>query len=96
MTRWLIAGLTLAGCGHGDMLPQRYLCENGRVADATFGQQTARVSVRGEAFDLQRVPSASGARYTSSRATLHAKDDEMLLSIDGRELGPCQEVKPGG
>ena len=76
------------------MLPKKYLCENGRMAEATFGHQTARVSVLGEAFDLQRMPSASGARYTSNRATLHAKDDEMLLNIDGRQLGPCQEVKP--
>jgi hypothetical protein len=25
---------------------------------------------------------------------LHSKSDEALISIDGRELGPCQEVKP--
>ena len=90
---WLVACLALTGCGHGDMLPIRYLCDNGRIAEATFGHQTARVHVIGETFSLQRVPSASGARYSSSRVALHTKDDEMLLSVDGRQLGPCQEVK---
>jgi membrane-bound inhibitor of C-type lysozyme len=39
------------------------------------------------------VPSASGERYANSRVTLHAKADEALLSLDGRELGPCQQVE---
>jgi membrane-bound inhibitor of C-type lysozyme len=71
----------------------RYLCEGGRLADVRFGAQTARVELGDETFDLQRVPSASGERYANSRVTLHAKADEALLSLDGRELGPCQQVE---
>jgi hypothetical protein len=90
----MLASLALAGCGHGDMLPKRYLCDAGRTAEASFGRQTARVHVLGETFDLQRTFSASGARYIGNRAEVHAKADEMLLTVDGRQLGPCQEVKP--
>ena len=66
----------------------------GRVAEATFGQQTARVHVLGETFSLQRALSASGARFVGSRAEVLTKGDEMLLTVDGRQLGPCHEVKP--
>jgi membrane-bound inhibitor of C-type lysozyme len=89
----LFACLTMQGCGIGDVMPKRYLCEGGRLADISFATQTARVDLQSETFDLQRVPSASGERYASARVTLHAKDDEALISVDGRELGPCQQVE---
>ena len=57
----------------------------------SFSGDTARVRLASDSFELQR---ASGTRYTGSRASLHTKDDEALLTVDGRQLGPCQEVKP--
>jgi len=96
MNRHLIAAcLALAGCAAatGSAQERTYLCEGGRLAAISFSGDAARVRLANEDFDLRHVPSASGARYSSPRATLHTKDDEALLTVDGRELGPCQEVK---
>jgi len=87
--------LCLAACvGTADPLPRTYLCDGGRLAEVTYHPQTAFVRIASESFELNRVPSASGARYSGPRAVLHAKEDEALLTLDGRQLGPCQEVKP--
>lgn len=97
MTRYLIAAcLAFAGCAAAPGSPQErtYLCQGGRMTVVSFSGETARVRLASEDFELRHAPSASGARYTSPRATLHTKDDEALLTVDGRELGPCQEVKP--
>jgi membrane-bound inhibitor of C-type lysozyme len=97
MTRYLIAAcLAFAGCAAapGNAQERTYLCEGGRLAVVSFSGDTARVRLANEDFELRQAPSASGARYTGPRASLHTKDDEALLTIDGRELGPCQEVKP--
>ncbi len=95
MTRFLLACLALAGCASPpEGVERTYLCDGGRLAMVAFSGETARVRVANESFDLWRQGSASGMRYTGARAVLHTKDDEALLAIDGRELGPCQEVKP--
>jgi len=96
MTRYLIAAcLALAGCAAapGSTQERTYLCEGGRMAAISFSGEAARVRLANEDFELRHVPSASGARYSGARGALHTKDDEALLTIDGRELGPCQEVK---
>ena len=96
MTRYALLCLALAGCAGapGAAREVSYLCDGGRLAVVSFSGDTARVRLASDSFDLQRAHSASGARYNSSRATLHTKDDEALLTVDGRQLGPCQEVKP--
>jgi len=102
MNRYCLAAcLALAGCagapGSGKELAVRestYLCEGGRLAVVSFSGDNARVRLANDTFELQQAQSASGARYSSERAILHTKDDEALLTIDGRQLGPCQEVKP--
>jgi membrane-bound inhibitor of C-type lysozyme len=96
MTRYaFFACLAVAGCaGTAGAPPQRtYLCEGGRMAAVSFAGESARVRLANEDLELRRTPSASGARYSNERATLHTRDDEALLTLDGRELGPCQEVK---
>jgi membrane-bound inhibitor of C-type lysozyme len=98
MTRPLIAAcLALAGCAaaSGSAQERTYLCDGGRLATISISGDAARVRVANEDLELRHVASASGARYSSPRAILHTKDDEALLAIDGRELGPCQEVKRG-
>jgi membrane-bound inhibitor of C-type lysozyme len=96
ITRWLLACcFTLAGCaGLRDPLPRTYLCDGGRMAEVTYSGDTARVRITNDNFELTRVAAASGARYRGARGVLHTKDDEALLAVDGRELGPCQQVKP--
>jgi membrane-bound inhibitor of C-type lysozyme len=97
MARHLIAAcLALAGCAAttGNAQERTYLCEGGRLAVISFSGEAARVRLANEDFELRHVPSASGARYSGARGALHTKDDEALLTLDGRELGPCQEVKP--
>jgi membrane-bound inhibitor of C-type lysozyme len=97
LTRSLLAVLlAAAGCARNTGAPTEstYLCDGGRLAAVTFSGDMARVRLANDDLDLKRVPSGSGARYSSERAVLHTKDDEALLTVDGRELGPCQEVKP--
>ena len=95
MTRYLAAAL-LAGCAANPAAVnvRTYLCEEGRVAVVSFSGDVARVRLANDQLELRRVPSASGVRYSGARATLHTKGDEALLTLDGRELGPCQEAKP--
>jgi len=99
MTKHLIAaGLALAGCAANPGSPRErtYLCDGGRLVAVSFSGETARLRLASQDFELRRVRAGSGARYGSERASFHAKDDEALLTVDGRELGPCQEVKPKG
>ena len=60
----------------------------------TFSGETARIRLANDQFELRQERSGSGARYAGPRGTLHTQDDEALLAVDGRQLGPCQEVKP--
>jgi membrane-bound inhibitor of C-type lysozyme len=94
MKNFVIVSLALAACstliGGED---RTYLCEGGRLVATTTSEDAARVRLDGEDFALRRVPSASGVRYAGERAVLHAKADEALVSIDGRELGPCLQVE---
>jgi membrane-bound inhibitor of C-type lysozyme len=97
MTRCVIvACLLLAGCAAapGGAREVTYLCDGGRLATVTFTAETARVRLANDQFELRHERAASGARYNGARGTLHTKDDEALLTVDGRQLGPCQEVKP--
>jgi len=97
MTRCLIAAcLLLAGCAATPAGGKQvtYLCDGGRLAMVTFAGEIARVRLANDEFELRHERAASGTRYGGPRGTLHTKDDEALLTIDGRQLGPCQEVKP--
>jgi membrane-bound inhibitor of C-type lysozyme len=96
MTRYLVAFCLLAaGCASppGATQERTYLCDGGRLAVVAFSGETARVRLANDAFELRRMPSGSGERYSGERAFLRTKEDEALLTVDGRELGPCQEVK---
>jgi membrane-bound inhibitor of C-type lysozyme len=85
----------LAGCAAAPSGKQvTYLCGGGRLATVSFAGETARVRLASDEFELRHGPAASGARYSGPRGTLHTKDDEALLTVDGRQLGPCQQVKP--
>jgi membrane-bound inhibitor of C-type lysozyme len=96
MTRCLIAAcLLVAGCATAPGAREvTYLCGGGRLAAVTFSGETARLRLANDTFELRHEPAASGARYSGPRATLHTKEDEALLTVDGRQLGPCQAVKP--
>ena len=95
MARRLVLCLALAGCAAPpEGVERTYLCSGGRLVGVSFAGETARVRAGGEAFDVWRTSFASGTRYKGARAVLQTKDDEALLAIDGRELGPCREVKP--
>ena len=96
MTRCLIAAcLLLAGCAAAPAGKEAtFLCEGGRQGVVSFAGDNARLGFANETFELKRVPSASGVRYNGVRASLFTKDDEALIEVDGRQLGPCQEVKP--
>jgi membrane-bound inhibitor of C-type lysozyme len=97
MTRCLIAAcLLMAGCAGAPAGAKEvtYLCDGGRLAAVTFAGETARVRLANDEFELRHERAASGARYSGPRGSLHTKDDEALLAVDGRQLGPCQEVKP--
>jgi len=95
-TRLAAFCLALAGCAAapGGAKEHTYLCDGGRLAAVSFSGESARVRLANDDLELRRAPSASGARYSGARGVLHTKDDEALLTIDGRELGPCQEIKP--
>jgi membrane-bound inhibitor of C-type lysozyme len=97
MTRGLIAAcLLLAGCAAAPAGGKQvtYLCDGGRLVTVTFAGETARVRLANDEFELRHERAASGTRYGGPRGTLHTKEDEALLTIDGRQLGPCQEAKP--
>ena len=96
MTRCLIvACLLVAGCAAAPGAREvTYLCGGGRLTAVTFSGETARLRLANDEFELRHEAAASGARYSGPRATLHTKQDEALLTVDGRQLGPCQEVKP--
>jgi membrane-bound inhibitor of C-type lysozyme len=90
----IVAAFALTGCSALIGGEERtYLCEGGRLVATSVSEDAARVRIGGEDFALRRVPSASGARYAGERAVLHTKADEALISLDGRELGPCQQVE---
>ena len=98
MTKRMIAAcLALAGCasGAGEKKELTYLCAGGRLAAVSFSGDGAQLRLGEDSFALQRVPSASGVRYNGVRASLFTKDDEALVEVDGRQFGPCQEVKKG-
>ncbi len=94
--RPLLAVFLAAGCaGTGGTPPERtYLCDGGRLVAVAFSAETARVRLASDEFELRHERAASGARYSGPRGSLHTKEDEALLTVDGRQLGPCQEVKP--
>jgi len=94
MKNFVIVFLALAGCSTLIGGEERtYLCEGGRQVAASTTEDAARVRLDGEDFALRRVPSTSGARYAGERAVLHTKADEALVSVDGRELGPCRQTE---
>jgi hypothetical protein len=96
MTRYCIAlCLAVASCAApgGGAQERTYLCDGGRLAVVTFSGEAVRVRVAGDDFELRRATSGSRERYSGARGALHLREDEALLMIDGRELGPCQEVK---
>jgi len=94
--RLLLTALLAAGCAGtaGTPSERTYLCDGGRLAAVAFAGETARVRLAGDAFELRREHAASGARYSGPRGSLHTRQDEALLTVDGRQFGPCQEVKP--
>lgn len=98
MNKYLAAclALALAGCAgaSGGAREQTYLCDGGRLVVVSYSGDSAQVRLASDSLELQRSPSASGTRYSGARGMLHTKDDEALLTVDGRQLGPCQEVKP--
>jgi len=95
MTRWLLACLLLAGCTTAEnQKGHTYLCNNGRQGVLSFSGNSATLTFGNESFEMQRVPSASGARYNGVRSSVFTKDDEALIEVDGFQFGPCQEVKP--
>jgi hypothetical protein len=97
MTRTIALCLALAGCAASPGMQERtYLCDGGRLAVVTFSGETVRVRVANDDFELRRATSGSRERYTGARGALHVREDEALLMIDSRELGPCQEVKTKG
>jgi hypothetical protein len=96
MTRYCIAMcLAFAGCASPGGSPQErtYLCDGGRLAVVTFSGEAVRVRIGSDDFELRRATSGSRERYSGARGALHVREDEALLMIDGRELGPCQQVK---
>jgi membrane-bound inhibitor of C-type lysozyme len=96
MIRIIVSCLAFAGCAasSGGTQERTYLCDGGRLAVVRFSGETVRVRVANDDLELRRATSGSRERYSGSRGTLHVREDEALLMIDGRELGPCQEVKP--
>jgi len=97
MTRYLFAAcIALAACAAapGDAKEVTYLCDGGRLATVTFSGDRASVRLANDSFELRHERAASGARYSGPRAALHTKGGEALLTIDGRQVGPCDEVKP--
>jgi len=60
------------------------------------GAGRARLAVAGRVFDLEQVPSASGARYVAEGdecTTLHAKRSEGFVAVEGRPLPPCRRIE---
>jgi membrane-bound inhibitor of C-type lysozyme len=99
MIRTIALCLALAGCAAspgGGTQERTYLCDGGRLAVVTFSGETVRVRLANDDFELRRATSGSRERYSGARGALHVRDDEALLMIDGRELGPCPEVKQKG
>jgi hypothetical protein len=99
MTRTIALCLALAGCAAspgGAPQERTYLCDGGRLAAVAFSGETVRVRVANDDFELRRATSGSRERYSGARGTLHVREDEALLMIDGREIGPCQQVKTKG
>ncbi len=43
-----------------------------------------------EVHELQPVPSGSGARYQGERLMVWIKGDEVMFSVDGKNVGPCK------
>lgn len=44
-------------------------------------------------FRLDRVPAASGARYSNGRTSLHTRGDEAFLEEDGKQLySGCKQI----
>jgi len=95
MTRWLLASLLLAGCATDSPKGHTYLCgDTGRKFVISVSGDSATLSFGDQSLAMQRVPSASGARYNGVRSSVFTKDDEALIELDGYQFGPCQEVKP--
>jgi len=59
-------------------------------------QSLATLYTHDETLVLQQQSTASGAKYQSDRIMVWIKDDEVLMEVDGKRVGPCavSELQP--
>ena len=65
-----------------------YDCENLQFTARLAGSH-ANLWLPGRALSLDRVPSASGAKYAADNAVFWSKGDQALLKVDGRSYRDC-------
>jgi membrane-bound inhibitor of C-type lysozyme len=95
----MIAFLAATGCSHlpGREVDITYSCASGERSVASYpSPETAVLAYRGETHRLQRVRSASGARYADDTIVWWIKGSEAsLFSIEqdgstGKRLDVCR------
>jgi membrane-bound inhibitor of C-type lysozyme len=60
-----------------------YQCDEGGTFKAEFVPEGAVVYLGNETLTLEQIPAASGARYSDGTTTLHTKEDEAFVEVDG-------------
>jgi membrane-bound inhibitor of C-type lysozyme len=63
-----------------------YQCDEGGAFKAEFVPEGAVVYLGEETLTLEQIPAASGARYSDGTTTLHTKEDEAFVEVDGETV----------
>ena len=96
MTFALMA-LVLGGClGGSKRIDEdwiKYRCDGGQGFGIEYvdGEDGVWIHLRTRSFKMNRVESASGAKYTNGTSSFWSKEDEAVLELrDGGEYANCK------
>lgn len=71
--------------------PVAYQCDDGRVFDAWFGHEYARLQFFDQTLKLDQKRAADGGRYADGDNRLWINGDQATLTLEGRAPVQCRE-----
>lgn len=103
MLRYLLCGIGLsfgATCSTSvpperpavpEIGPVAYQCDGGRVFDAWFGHEYARLQFFDHALKLEQRDAADGSRYADGDNTFWIRGEEATLTLEDQGQMQCRE-----